>query len=274
MRVLIVDDETIARVRLRRLLSSHEDVVILGEAADGRAALDMIVETRPDLVFLDINMTGLDGFEVVKLLPEDGLPMIVFVTAYDEHALRAFRVAAMDYLLKPFDGERLAVTLNRARTHASAAGERREMLRLLAEMVESQHRVEAAVARQTSARPGEGARQYPARIPVRSTGRIRFVAVRDIDYIESAANYVKLHVGNDCHVVRQKIGELAAVLDPSTFARIHRRTIVNLSKVREVQPWFSGDAVVILDSGERLRLSRGYREAIQPVLLDRSSGTG
>jgi two-component system LytT family response regulator len=267
IRVAIVDDESVARARLRRLLGAEPDIEIVAECGDGASAIDAILERTPDAVFLDVQMPGCDGFQVVRAIPEQELPLIVFVTAYDAHALRAFDVSALDYLLKPFDGARLQRTLERVRKRAAPGAERRQLLAAIDQLAEAQRRVErtGAVHESGSARP-----RYRDRVLVRVDGKTRLVAVRDIDYIESAANYVRIHVMNEQFLLREPLSGLAGELDPAKFARIHRRTIVNISRVKEIEPWFSGDAILTLRDGRKLRLSRNHRDEFQRALGGKS----
>ena len=230
IRAIIVDDEQIARARLRRLLSEEPDVEIVGEFAYGTSAVGGITELRPDVAFVDVRMPGGDGFHAVRSMPENDRPLIVFATAFSEHAARAFDVAAFDYLLKPFDAARVRRTLQRVRARATAAP------------------------------------RYRQRLLTRAAGRVRSVATREVDYLESAANYVRVHTGAQTYLLREPIGSLASELDPSRFARIHRRTIVNLSRVHDVEAWMSGDAIVTLKDGRTLRMSRTYRAAFHRAL--------
>ena len=263
--VLIADDERVARARLRRLLSNEPDVQIVAECSDGQEAVAAILEHHPDLVFLDIQMPELNGFQVLDALSPDAVPAFIFVTAYEQYALDAFAVEALDYLLKPFDAERLQSTLARARRRIGASSERRPLLDAIRELAESQRELQASVDRLSD---GNTAVLAPApaapltRLSVKADGRITFIRVSDVDYFESAANYVKVHVGAQTFRVREKMMELSSRLDPKQFARIHRAIIVNIDRIREIQPWFSGDAVVILRDGQKLRLSRSYRNAL------------
>ena len=267
MRVLIVDDEALARQRVRRLLQSEADVEIVGEAESGRDAVQMIRELQPDLVCLDVQMPGLDGFGVLRELEGEVTPMVLFITAYDEHAQRAFDVHAVDYVLKPLDEERFKAAFNRARkqrAHAVAAerlGELLETVRRLADGTSPPAgRVESGGnGHGTSATSGS----YASRILVKQDGRMFFVKTTEIDWIEADRNYVRLHVGKTAHTIRERISHLEGTLDPRLFARIHRSTIVNLNRVREMQQWFSGDYVVILEDGTKLRLSRHYRDRVE-----------
>ena len=269
LRVVIVDDEAVARSRLRRLLGNHADVIVTAEAADGRSAVDAIVTHRPDVVFLDIRMPELDGFQVLAELAPAEVPAIVFVTAFSDHAAKAFDANALDYLLKPYDPERLAESLHRARDRRRSAGDDgRRILAAVEEIAREQRALRAAVSSRPDGNgsatlsPG-GARRYPERILVTKRGHGVFVAAHEIDYVESAGNYVRIHVGPEEHRLRIRLGDMEAQLDPSRFARIHRTIIVNVGAVAEIQPWFSGDAIVILKDGVKLRLSRHYRGAIE-----------
>lgn len=254
--VLIVDDEALARRRLRRLLAREADVEIVAESRNGREALADIQAHAPDLVFLDVQMPELDGFGVLESLPAERMPAIIFVTAYDSYAVRAFEVAALDYLLKPFPESRFRAAFQRARVALSesggGAGANARVLALLERLT--------ANGRRTS---GAG---YLQRILVRGNGRVTFVRTADVDWIEAAGNYVRLHVGGDAMLVRTTLAAIAERLDPTEFARVHRSTIVNLDRVREMQPWFSGDSILILRDGSKLRVSRTHREQLERQL--------
>ena len=277
LRVIIVDDEAVARSRLRRLLATHADVAIAAEAADGRSAVDAIVTHKPDVVFLDIRMPELDGFEVLAELSPGEVPAIVFVTAFSDHATKAFDTNALDYLLKPYDPQRLAESLRRARDRRRAGGEDgRRLLAAVEEIAREQRALRRDVSACVDVAVSGGAaavqRRYPERILVTKRGHGVFVSARDIDYVESAGNYVRLHVGPDEHRLRIRLSDIEQQLDPSRFARIHRTVIVNVASVAEIQPWFSGDAVVILRDGNKLRLSRHYRGAIESTFGLTSDG--
>jgi two-component system LytT family response regulator len=247
VRVMIVDDEELARQRIRRLLAREEGVEVVGEASDGMQAVESIRSLVPDLVFLDVQMPEVDGFAVLERLRPQLAPAVVFVTAHDEHALRAFDVHAVDYLRKPFDAVRFKEAFSRARR------------RLAGTEAEERARKLDALLGQVEARPPR-ARE---RLMVRSDGRLYFVRVDDIDWIEAAGNYVKLHVGRDTHLMRETMAGIEKLLDSSRFLRIHRSAIVNLDRVREMQPWFSGEYTVILRDGTQLRLSRVYRDRLE-----------
>ena len=245
---MIVDDEPLARRRLRSLLSGETDVEIVGEYGNGRDAVHAIRESRPDLVFLDIQMPELDGFGVVREVGASEMPAVVFVTAYDEYALKAFEVHAFDYLLKPVDRERFASTLRRARSNARgdsarSLGDRLEVL--LAEL--------------------GGRRQEPQRLPIRKDGRIFLIRPEDIDWLEADGNHVRVHIGKESHLIRETLSKLESRLPERAFMRIHRSTLVNIARIREIQPWFQGDYVLLLSDGTRLTSGRSYRDRVRSL---------
>jgi two-component system LytT family response regulator len=249
IRALVVDDEPVARAHVASLLRAEADIELVGECATGVEAAAAVERTSPDLLFLDIQMPELDGFELVQAIGPDRAPVIVFVTAYDEYALRAFEVHAVDYLLKPFSAERFRSALQHARAQlaqrqATTIG--KQILDLLPDIRRQQ--------------PGR------ERIIVRSSGRIYFVRTSEIDWCEAAGNYVRLHVGQQTHLVRDTMAHVEADLDPSQFVRIHRSAIVNVDRIQELQSSFGGEYVVLLRGGTRLTLSRGYREVLQERL--------
>lgn len=245
-RVLIADDEPLARERLRMLLAKEDWVEIVGECDSGPASVTAIQKLQPDLVFLDVQMPGATGFDVIESVGPARMPPVVFVTAYDRYALRAFDVHALDYLLKPFDRDRFQQALARARQQIERhnAG---DLERRLLELVQGLR----------------SSPQRPERFVIKSGGRVFFVRTDEIDWIEAAGNYVKLHVGSDAHLLRETMNALEALLDPDVFFRIHRSHIVNIERVKELQPWFNGEYVVFMRNGARLTLSRGYREKLQ-----------
>ena len=244
--VLIVDDEPLARERLRMLLKAEDWLDVVGECPDGASAVAAIQKLQPALVFLDVQMPGATGFEVIDAIGADRMPFVIFVTAYDHYALRAFDVHALDYLLKPFDRERFQQALVRARQQLERRSQG-DLARRLLQLVED-------------LRP---AHQRPERFVIKAAGRVFFVRADEIDWIEAAGNYVKLHVGAQAHLFRETMNALESQLDPDTFFRVHRSHIVNIERVRELQPWFNGEYVVFLRDGTRLTLSRGYREKLQ-----------
>ena len=247
IKVLVVDDEPLARERLTTLLSQEPDVELVTPARDGEEAITSIHDDSPDLVFLDVQMPQMNGFDVIEAVGSDKMPLVIFVTAYDQHALKAFQVRALDYLLKPFDRERFRQALTRAHQQLERSAGNGEIERRLAAIV-------------NDLRPPKARTD---RFVVKSGGRIFFVRTGEIDWIEAAGNYVKLHVGNDSHLIRETMNAVEGKLSPDLFVRIHRCHIVNIEQVRELQPWFNGEYVVFLKNGTRLTLSRGYRERLQ-----------
>jgi two-component system, LytTR family, response regulator len=262
VRTLIVDDERMARKRLRTLLTADADVDVVGECSNGRDAVTAIHEREPDLVFLDVQMPELDGLAVVQAIGVHRMPVTVFVTAFDQYALKAFEAHALDYLTKPFDRERFQTSLARAKhqVRLRAAEKRQDD----AQASSTPHARDPELGERLIALLSglERRQQYADRLMVKTAGRVVFLRVDEIDWIEAAASYVRLHAGRDAHLLHEGIAAVMTRLDPSRFARIHRSTIVNLDRVRELQPWFHGDAVAILRDGTRLQVSRTYREAL------------
>ena len=248
VRVLIADDEPPARAKLRRFLDADPEAAVAGEAASGTEAVEMIERLRPDLVFLDIQMPGADGFGVLQAVDPAALPHVVFVTAYDEYALRAFEVHAVDYLLKPFDAGRFRTALTRAkervraRPPAGGDGLDERIRRVLAE-----------------ARPAPA---YLERVLVRTGTRAVFLRTDQVDWLEAEENYVRLHAGAESYLVRGTLAGLEERLDPARFIRVHRSHIVNLASIRELHPWSHGDWMIVLRDGRQLMLSRRYRDRI------------
>jgi two-component system LytT family response regulator len=247
LRVAIVDDEPVARRRIRRLLRPERGLTIVAECGDGAAAVQAIRSFAPDLVFLDVQMPELDGFGVLRALTPGPLPAVIFVTAFDRYAIAAFEVHALDYLLKPVSADRCA----RAVAHARAA---------IAEQ-------RAAADPGILAMLGETAgRRWLTRLPVRAGGKVAIVDLADVDWIQAADNYVTLHAGGREHMLRETLGRLERELDPDRFVRIHRSVIVQFDRIRELRPAFHGDFVLVLRDGTQLTLSRGYRAKVEQVL--------
>ena len=277
IRALIVDDEPIARAGLRTLLGAEADVSVVGECRDGAEAVARIRADRPDLVFLDVQMPELTGFEVLSSLAPEELPAIVFVTAYDAYALDAFEASAVDYLLKPFDRERFARALSRARRflagdqlalfrsriasvlHAVAGDVGSADRQFPTRITESDSREAAAARRAERTRNGE------TRLMIRSRGRIAFVALSDIEWIETSRNYVRVRAKGAWHTVREPLTTFANRLDPLQFVRVSRSRIVNLDRVREFRRQANGQYVVLLDDGQRLVASRRYGAKLAPT---------
>ena len=258
VRILLVDDEPLARKRLRSLLGRRSDVEVVGECRDGREAVDAIVEVGPDLVFLDIQMPELDGFDVLEAVGSDRMPEVVFVTAFDEYALDAFEVAALDFLLKPFEDERFEAALDRA---LDRLRERQK-----AELGE---RLSCLVDGRQLDRSGETAPEFQGpqtRLAIEKRGRIYFVPVADIHWIEAEGAYVRLHTAKGTHLMRGSLKALEATLDGRRFVRIHRSAMVDVERIVELQPLFHGEYRVTLEGGRELKLSRSYRHRLANIL--------
>lgn len=242
MRVVIADDERIARNRLRHLLSGEPDVEIVGECANGHQTIRILKQREVDVLFLDIQMPGLDGMGVAKSKPVQKRPLIVFVTAYEDYAVEAFAVRAFDYLLKPFERERFSKALDHLRQ------ELREQLAGSTGLPTIMRAVEPPADRE--------------RLAIRNRGNLMVLDVATIDWIEAADNYACIHCGASTHILRETLNALEARLDATRFVRIHRSTIVNITRIREIQPWFRGDSRVLLHGGTTLTLSRTHRDRV------------
>ena len=258
MNVLLVDDEALARRRLRRLLSDASDVTVVAESGSGSAALEALKTHQVDLVFCDIQMPGLDGFVVAGSLQGPEAPLLVFVTAHDTHALRAFETRALDYLLKPVRAERLALALDRAR-EALAARRSAAYARQLRSVIAQLDQDPTAASHATTPTGAE-------RIEVRDGERVRYVAADDVAWAEADGPHVRLHTAHGVFEIRETLAHLESALDARRFVRIHRSFIVNVGQIRELQPWFGGDAVLILKSGQQLKVSRTYRAQLKQRL--------
>jgi two-component system, LytTR family, response regulator len=249
IRVLIVDDEPLARGVLREMLQSDPEVVIVGECGNGKEAVAAIKELNPDLLFLDIQMPEMGGFEVLDALEEGQAPHLVFVTAYDQYAVKAFEVHALDYILKPFDRERFDVSWQRAKAQVLRernGGVEQKILSLLEDL--------------------KAGTKYLERLVIKSSGRIYFLETNEIDWIQAEGNYVSVHTGKKSHLLRETISSLENQLDPKKFLRIHRSAIVRIDRIKELQPWFHGEYHVVLNDGTQLTLSRNYRDRLQEAL--------
>ncbi len=250
IRTCIVDDEPLARDRIRALLSLEPDIEVVAECADGGEAIRVIRDQRPDLVFLDVQMPVVDGFGVLRSLDGDTPPAVVFVTAYDQYALQAFDVHALDYLLKPFNGRRFKRAVQRARQELLKEGQTPVVSERLLSLLEH--------LRQDK-RPQE-------RLVLKTAGRVTFLKVDEIDWIEAEGNYVRLHVGPVSHLLRETMKGIEARLDGERFIRIHRSTIVNTDRIKELQPLFHGEYAVTLQDGTRLTASRGPENKLRKIL--------
>ena len=253
IRTIIADDETLARKKLRLLLQAEIGVEIVDECKDGKHAIDAVLAHRPDLILLDVQMPNGDGFEVLNSIPVDRLPIVIFTTAHDQYAIRAFEAHALDYLLKPFNHERLHRAIERAKAEILKSHEQSVRARILDLLATSK-----AESRQIR------------RLVIRTSGRVVFLDLNEIDWIEAAANYVRLHSGKNSYLLREGIGHLAAKLDPDRFVRIHRSSIVNVSRIRELQPCESGEYIAVLRNGKELSCSRGCRPQLLRLINGRT----
>src|SRR5215211_2447914 len=242
MRALIVDDEALARRRLRQFVGEVPDIEVVGECEDGRGAVGLIRSAAPDLLFLDVQMPLLDGFGVIREVGAGSVPAVVFVTAFDQFALRAFEAHALDYLLKPFGRERFMQAVGRARRQIGDANVSARLDSLIGELSE---------------RP-----RYSTRLAVKARGRTLILLTDEIDWVGAADNYLELHAGANSYVVRETMSQLQSKLDPQQFVRIHRSTLVNVSRIRELHPLFAGDQVVVLHDGTKLQVSRTHRQRL------------
>jgi two-component system, LytTR family, response regulator len=246
---LIVDDEPLARRSIRKCLKAFPEFAVVGECGDGASATAAIRDRRPDLLFLDIQLPESDGFQVLAAVGKDAMPVTIFVTAYDRYALQAFEAHALDYLLKPFSEERFRDALEHAKRGLQAGKERgpnRQVERLLEQLTKQ--------------------KTFAERIPVPAKGRFVFLNVRDLDWVEAEGNYLRLHSNGNSHLLRGNMNEMESKLDPARFMRIHRSTIVNLQRIREVQPWFRGHHRVVMNNGQELKLSRYQKEKLRTLL--------
>jgi len=248
IRVLIADDEPLARERIRRFLETDPDIEIRGECGNGLETVAAIEEIRPDLVFLDIQMPELDGFGVIHTVGVERMPAIIFITAYDQYAVKAFETHALDYLLKPFTRERFQQSLDWAK-ETLAKGLPQNLNQRLMEML----------------REFQPAPRYLERIIVKSAGRIQLIKSDDADWFQAAGNYIEIHVGSQTHMIRETMNHLETRLDPARFQRIHRCTMVNLDRIQEIHTYFNNEYVVILKDGTRLNMSRKYKDKLNEV---------
>lgn len=262
VRAVIIDDEPAARRGVRLLLSRDSEIEIVGEAGDGIEAVELIRRERPELAFLDVQMPGFDGFEVLRQAGDAAPAAVVFVTAYDEHALRAFEVHAIDYVLKPYEDARFHSAVERAKAGLRGL----DAKALAARLAQLLQFVERTTGESAPAQDSTTAAERSDRILLKSSGEIYFLKVDEIDWIEAEGDYMKFHVAGKAHLLRETMARLEARLDPERFIRIHRSTIVNIDRVRKLTPAFAGDYAVVLADGTKLRLSRGYQERMQAVM--------
>lgn len=249
IRTLIVDDMLLARNRVRRHLDQDPEIEIVGESSSGRAAIDDILALEPDLVFLDVQMPEVGGFDVLEAVGVERIPAVIFVTAYDQFALKAFEMHALDYLLKPFDADRLGQAVARAKRQVRRRDTEHAAGRLNALLTQL----------------GASAR-HPRRITIKADGRTVFLPIDEIDFMEAAGNYIRIQAGNASHMIRDRISEMEERLRSAGFVRVHRSTLVNAERIREMHPLFNGDQTVVLSNGRKLTMSRTYRESVMAAL--------
>ena len=267
IRALVVDDESLAREALVVMLNDDPEMEVIGECRNGKEAVTLIRQQSPDVVFLDIQMPEMDGFQVVEEVGAKRMPVTVFVTAYDKYALRAFEAHALDYLLKPFDHDRFNSALQRAKTFVrqQKLGEISESL--FAVLQDMKLKTGESPSAADNRKPESAVQQEPLdRVVIKSSGGIYFLKIEEIDWVEGAGDYLSLHSGSQTHLIRETMGNFHAKLDPRKFLRIHRSTIVNIDRIKDIRPLLKGEYVVTLTSGERLKASRGYRHELQRLL--------
>jgi two-component system LytT family response regulator len=257
MRAIIADDERLAREKLRILLASEPNIKLVAECHDGRQALAAVRAYQADLLLLDIQMPGMDGFEVLNELSPEEMPVVIFTSAYDQYAIRAFEAHALDYLLKPFDQERLHHAIERARLELNKSREREITHRIL-------DLLSHVKSEMLPAPSSEG------RLVIKGKGRVVFLNLSEIDWIEASANYVRLNVGKESHLFRETIGRVSERLNPNQFVRVHRSTIVNVRKIKELIPVNSGEYIVVLKNGKELSCSRSYRAVLESMIAKHS----
>ena len=269
IRAIIVDDEELARRGIEIRLAAHPDVQIVGHCENGREALEAVVREKPDLMFLDIQMPGMSGFDVLARMPHESMPMIVFVTAFDRFALDAFEAQALDYLLKPINDTRFTQALERVRSfwrQKSAIAQRDKLMELIAQTKGSAALDSEEIQRQLAAAVGP---EYPEVLPIRDdNGTVRLDVAR-IDWVDAAGDYMCVHADGRTYVLRETMKSLEAILDPKVFQRVHRSTIVNIQRVRRLRPHTNGEYFLTLDDGQEIKLSRSYRDRVDQLLQRR-----
>ncbi len=261
LNAVIVDDESLARKGLKLRLEENPAVSVVGECSNGREALNSIAELRPDLVFLDIQMPGMSGFDVVSKMQQDNMPLVIFVTAYDQYAIEAFQVHAVDYLLKPIDDERLAEAVSRAVDHAEQSGAVTDKQRLMELIISITGKSETSITQLL--RDHTGVKSYPDKIAIKDGGETTLVQIEDIDWVDAAGDYMCIHANDETHVMRVTMKELEQQLDPANFQRVHRSTIVNLDRVTKVCSHMNGEFHLILTNGASIKMSRSYKEKVK-----------
>jgi two-component system LytT family response regulator len=267
IRAIVVDDESLAREALLVMLAGDSEIEVVAECRNGREAIEAIREQAPDIVFLDIHMPETDGFQVIEEIGVERMPVTVFVTAYDKHALRAFEAHALDYLLKPFDYDRFESAVQRAKNFVrqKKLGEMSE--NLFAALQDLKPQSDATFTPASTEKNDESISSQPLeRVVIKSGGRIYFLKTEEIDWVEAAGDYLTLHSGDKTHLIRETMNDFHRELDTKKFLRIHRSTIVNVERIKDIQPMFKGEYVITLTNGKRLKSSRGYRSELQPLL--------
>jgi two-component system LytT family response regulator len=267
IRALIVDDESLAREALLVMLSDDPEIEVIAQCRNGKEAVTVIREHSPDVVFLDIQMPEMDGFQVIEEIGAMQMPVTIFVTAYDKHALRAFEAHALDYLLKPFDHDRFDSALQRAKTFVrqQKLGEISESL--LAVLQDMKLKTGESPSETDNIKPYKATHKEPIdRVVIKSGGRIYFLKIEEIDWVEGAGDYLTLHSGSQTHLIRETMGNFHAKLDAQKFLRIHRSTVVNIERIKDIRPLLKGEYVITLTSGKCLKSSRGYRHELQRLL--------
>jgi two-component system LytT family response regulator len=250
IRALIIEDEPVARKRMKRLLADDSEIEVIGECVDGREAVAAIQKFKPDLIFLDIQIPELDGFDVLKAIEIEQMPFVIFVTAFNKYAIKAFEFHALDYLLKPFEPERLQSSLDRVKKQIRQenTGDLETRLRSLLEDV----------------KPTPSG--YQERLAIKSDEEVMFLKIEEIDWIEPAGNFLRLHIGKESHLIRETLSALEAKLDPRKFMRIQRSAIVNIARIKKLHPLFRGEYVVVLQNGVRLTSTQGYRDKLRELI--------
>ena len=261
LRAIVVDDESLARKGLRIRLEQIAGIEIVGECVNGKEALNSVTELKPDIMFLDIQMPGMSGFDVVSNLQQDNMPLVVFVTAFDQYAVEAFDVHAVDYLLKPIDDERLTDAVKRAQEHLQRKGSITDKQRLLELIISITGKSETSVAQLL--KDHSGVRSYPERIAIKDGGETTLVETKDIDWVDAAGDYMCVHAAGDTHIIRITLGELMDRLEDKLFIRIHRSTIVNIERVVSITALPKGGSLLKLSEGTTLKVSRNYRESVR-----------
>jgi two-component system, LytTR family, response regulator len=259
--VIVADDEKLARRRLARLIHETGEAEVVAACAGGKDAITQIIAHKPQILFLDVQMPDIDGFQVLAEIEGKATPLIVFVTAFDRYAVRAFEFHAVDYLLKPYDTARFREAFARAKEKVAQGGSKEDA------------RIRALIAEYFSAQPLKPKTAFD-RLTVKIDGVLKVIRLADIDWFATEGNYIRIHIGRESHLVRLTAASIESQLDPSAFVRIHRRYIVNVDRIVEVQPWFAGDAIVVLRNGIKLRMSRTFRERLHSRLGSRESAPG